>query len=529
MSKVEETDTLIVGSGIAGGLLAERLLAAGLGPIVMLEAGPAVSMRDRRTWLDWVMAHRLPYDGLGDRSGDFEAKGERAWRIQGGRLFARGGSTLHWGGWCPRMKPEDFQLASRVGAGGLDWPFGYDELEPYYTRAERYLQVAGDSGDADPPRGAAYPFEAPPFSRVDGEVIAALDKLGVSYGHMPLARNGSPINGMPACVTTGTCEYCPIGGRFTGDQPLDRLARKGRFSLKLGSPAIRVLTGSKRRALGVEYLDLASGETRRVHAETVVLCAGALETPKLLLASANADWPQGLGNDGDQVGRWLIANPYFYARAAKSANPDRLQEEARFVTLSSRHWDRPERLREGKLIINRGESPDLKPALLMSQGRTASEVRQAAVGEQVIELQGAAQIFAHAENRVGLASGKTRFGLPRTAISTPVESLPKARIDVILGRMRRILETMGYAALPGAAGLGVYPQRGDHAMGSCRMSPSPSTGVVDAGLRVHGTDNLYVLSNAVFPSGAAANPTLTLAALALRFADSLTDAADARR
>jgi len=520
MRPTRETETLIVGSGVAGGLVAERLLAAGMGPVTMLEAGPVVPMRDRRVWLDHITANRLPYDSLTDRKREFEAAGNQAWSISGGRLFARGGSTLHWGGWCPRMKPEDFALKSRIGTGGLDWPFDYDTLEPYYTRAEHYLQVAGDSEHQDPPRGADYPFEAPPFTRVDGLVIDALDRLGWSHGHIPIARNGSAINGYPACQTNGTCMYCPIGGRFTGDQPLERLARRDDFTLITDAPVMGVLTEGKRRIVGVRYLE--RGEVRRMEATRVILCAGALETPKLLLASRGRDWPRGIGNDHDHVGRHLIANPYFYTRAAKQTNPERLQEETFFATLGSRHWDTPEHQREGKMILNRGESPDLDPAGLMKAGKTAAEVKRAMKGNHVIELQGTMQTFCHSENRVLPAKGTKRNGLPRTRIESPVDVLHDARRAEKLGRMRRVLETMGYAVLSGAAGAGVYPQRGDHAMCTCRMSADAGEGVVDENLRVHGTDNLYVVSNAVFPSGSPANPTLTLTALALRFTDNLT-------
>ena len=522
MSRLRETHTLIVGSGVAGGLVAERLLAAGQGPVTMLEAGPAVAMRDRRIWLDHLTAGRLPYQSLGDQGGDYESTGRQAWRLQGGRLFARGGSTLHWGGWCPRMKPEDFELNRRIGHGGIDWPLTYAQLEPFYSRAEHYLQVAGDSRHNDPPRSADYPFEAPPFTLVDGEVIKAFERLGWSYGHIPIARNGAAINGYPPCQTNGTCWYCPIGGRFTGDQPLERLARRRDFTLITEAPVKRLSTSGKKRVVGVTYL--RRGTEQHIDAARVILCTGALETPKLLLASKNTDWPEGIGNDHDHVGRHLVANPYFYARAAKGTNPRRLQEEAFFATLGSRHWDTPEHQREGKFFFNRGESPDLKPIDLMREGRAASELQRVAAGAHVIELQGTMQTFCHRENRVLPARGFKRNGLPRTKIESPVDVLSDAQKTKNLGRLRRVLETMGYRLLQGDGGSGVYPQRGDHAMCTCRMSEEPGDGVVDPDLRVHGTDNLFVVSNAVFSSGSPANPTLTLTALALRFTDKLTEA-----
>ena len=516
----EETRYLIVGSGVAGGLVAEQLLARGSGSVTMLEAGPPIKMRDRRTWLDYVMAGRLPYDHLSDTASDYDVSGNQPWRIEGGRLIVRGGSTLHWGGWCPRMKPEDFHLATNTGKGGLDWPFTYKDLEPYYLQAEHYLQVAGDSDQQNPPRSGKYLFRAPPYTMVDGEMIDALHKMKVSYEHMPVARNGRPVNDLPNCMTTGTCYYCPIGGRFTGDQPLDRLSVQKRFTLKTGAAVTQLLADGK-RITGVTYLDLETGKSHKIEADKVILCAGALETPKLMLVSKSSQWPEGVGNTHDLVGRYLIANPYFYARGAKDINRSYLQEETYFPTLCSRHWDGPEDQAKGKFILNRGESPDLKPAVLMSQGKTRKELDAMKIGPYVFEIQGALQTFSYKQNRITPGKGTTRFGLSRTQIDMPVDVLDTEHKATVHGRMSKVLETMGYRLLEGEVGLGVYPQRGDHAMSTCRMGKTPEQGVVDPDLKVFGTDNLYILSNAVFPSGAAANPTLTLAALAFRFMDHL--------
>lgn len=117
MPKPRSTKILIVGSGVAGAVIANELLSKGLGPITMLEAGPTIVMRDKRKWLDLVMAGKPAYASSEDRSEDYVATGQSPWFINGGRLIARGGSTLHWGGWCPRFRPEDFALRSAVGRG----------------------------------------------------------------------------------------------------------------------------------------------------------------------------------------------------------------------------------------------------------------------------------------------------------------------------------------------------------------------------------------------------------------------------
>lgn len=508
------SNVLIIGSGVAGGVIAEGLLKKGLGPVTMLEAGDLMVMKDRRTWLDVVMAKKFPYQNLSDKKEDYETSGVQPWSIEGGRLIVRGGSTMHWGGWCPRMKPEDFELKSRVGKGGLDWPFSYAEIEPYYTIAEKYLQVAGDSADQDPPRSSPYPYEAPPFTLTDNHIIAGLDTLGVSHMHIPIARNAKPINGMPACVTTGTCGYCPIEARFTGNQPIDRLEKNYRsnFQLLVNAVAKKIIVNKKNEAAGVEYVNTKTGETHTINANKIIVCAGSLETPKLLLAS-------GIGNDHDNVGRYIVANPFFYVRGKAKTNPKKLQEELFIPTLGSRHWDTPEFQPEGKFFFNKAPSPDLKMSQLMSKGMSLKQIQDAAVGEQTLELQGTIQTFSYFENRLSLSNGTTRFGLPRTSINTPVEMISDKLKAAVLDRLKNILTAINYEPLTGEAGLGIYPQRGDHAMCTTRMSVSPEDGVVDPNCKVHNMDNVYIISNAVFPSGAAANPTLTLIALAFRFLD----------
>jgi choline dehydrogenase-like flavoprotein len=525
-----ETEILIIGSGVAGGLIAERLLAAGRGPVTMIEAGPSVLMRDRRSWLDALMSGILPYKNLGDVNDDFEASGVSPWKLLGSRLFARGGSTLHWGGWCPRMKPEDFELHSRIEFGGEDWPISYQQLEPYYEDAEYFLQVAGDSADQNPPRRSPYPFEAAAYTMTDGPLLSTFKRLGVEHGHIPMARNREPIHGNPACMTIGTCRYCPIGGRFTADQSIDRLddyAKQGKFRLLTGSPATRLLLSDKRRIFGAEYADLESGKTGRIEATKVILCAGALETPKLLLASAHSGyWPEGIGNDTDQVGRYLIANPFLYAKGVQAKNPSQCQTELHFRTLGSRHFDTPEHQRAGKLFLTKALAPQIRLAEKMAAGSSRAELEQASFAEHRMELQGTLQTFSHSENRVSLAPGTTRFGLRRTRIETPTLGYSKQRSDFYLQWMQSLLKESGFTPIPKEKwGSGSYPQRGDHAMCTTRMAETEATGVVDSDLKVFGTDNLYILSNAVFPSGAAVNPTLTLVALGHRFADHLLKAA----
>ena len=513
-----EANVAIVGGGLMGGLVAELLAEHGMSGIVILEAGPPIVMRDTRTWLDVVMTGMVPYSKLYDDPTDFTATGAEPWNLVGGRLFGRGGSTVHWGGWAPRFMPEDFVQFTNTGLGS-DWPYGYDDLERYYLRAERYLQVGGEkkAGQRDW-RSTDYPMTPPPIPVAASPIIDALDALGISYQHMPLARNTKEINGQAQCRTITTCQYCPIGGRFTGNQPHDRLQESGRAQLVTNAAVTAVTMGSGNLATGINYVDRMTGEHRFLPANAVFLCAGALEIPKILLRSTSVWWPEGLGNAQSLIGTRLVANPYLFCRGYASENPQRWQQEVSFPTLCTRDYDTPADQQLGKFLMNMSSaSPLLKPAKMIYQGSTAEEIAAAVSGQVNYELQGAMSAIGYPENRVTLASGVTRFGLPRTAISTPTPIIPANGVARSLARMEAVMAEMGFTV----SASGSYPQRGDHAAGTCAMGNSPETSVVSTSLQMWGVNNVFVASNAILPAIGAANVTLTTVAAVMKGVESL--------
>jgi choline dehydrogenase-like flavoprotein len=330
---------------------------------------------------------------------------------------------------------------------------------------------------------------------------------------MPVARNTLAINGQAQCQTHNTCDYCPIGARFTGDQPLDLLVSFPEFRLITGATATNLVMSSKSRVSAVEYLDQATGQTETIGADLFFLCAGAIETPKLLLVSTSPYWPSGIGNDQGLVGRFLVANPYFYSRGTGQTNPDRLQQELTFPTLCSRQWDSPEEQATGKFLMNMAYSaPDLIPAQLMYQGDTEAAIQAAAAGIVEYEIQGGFGPLPSYNNYVAQAPGTNRFGMPRTLIDTPDPLISDSAVTRMTQYTQQIYRQMGFTT--GEAGL--YPQRGDHASSTCRMANSPDQGVVNQDLFPFDVSNLMIASNAALPTLGAANPTLTLVAVVLR-------------
>ena len=511
-------DYVIIGSGVAGAIVADGILhSKPEASIAVIEAGPRVPLKDRRKWWDFISTRVNPYDDFHDLPIDQEnaSVGKEGWTFRESRLMGRGGSTVHWGGWSLRFKEEDFEVCSRTGRGA-DWPISYADLEPYYEKAERTLGVSGlaedSTGQVCPPRQNDYPIEPFPFVEADRPLIRAMDNLNVSYGHMPMAR-------FRKCMTTGTCRYCPFGARFTAAYMWDALEEDGKHpNLHFfdRTACERLLLDGKKEVFGVEVFSTKTGKKEEIHGENFLIASGSYESPKILQRSRTAKWKNGVGNDYDLVGRFLISHPFLHVRAELPSNANRWNQELDFPTLMSRHYDSPEEQSKGKLFLFKDRSrPKVDLAQLMIEGNSKAEINRKSIGRMEIELQGFMEEFSIYENRVSDRDGRNRAGLHQTKVNFSRADDFAERVKTRLAIMKRIVEETGAKIIKAD----LRSQRGDHAAATCRMGTSPATSVVDENLKVHGVDNLWVCSNAVFPSGAAVNPTLTLAALATRLSE----------
>ena len=286
----------------------------------------------------------------------------------------------------------------------------------------------------------------------------------------------------------------------------------GDVCTSIAEPVITLRMSSKRRVAGVTYLDQTTGRTVEVDAEAVILCNGALEVPKLLLGSRSVYWPNGIGNDHDLVGRFLSATQFFHA-SGQMSNPEGFQEELGFATLCSRVFDTPAQQERGKFFISMNyETPNLDVAKKMAEGKSVTDILAARVAKTVFQLYGNLSAIPQYNNRVTSDAGSNRFGLPRTRIDTPAPLYDPDAAGDYVQVMSRVLNAMGCSS----PAQGTYPQRGDHAACTTRMAKDESQGVVSPGLQVSGTDNLFIVSNSVMPTLPAANPTLTLVALAYK-------------
>jgi choline dehydrogenase-like flavoprotein len=508
----DQVDLLLIGSGVAAAALAKRLLDQDpSASILMLEAGDRIPARDRSLWWHFVTTGKLPYDYTLDDPASSTSTGME-WQVHGTRIAALGGTTMHWGGWSLRLKPEDFHLWSNTGTGG-DWLVDYDALEGYYCQAEDFMAVGGD--DPWVHRSRPLPMPSYPVLAADVEFRAAFDAFNVRHGKMPLARYRQ-------CMTTGTCRYCPLGARFNAQYVTEDIEarRHPHFELRTGAAVTRLLLDGTRRVSGAEYVDLATRKLKKVEAATVIVCAGAYESPKILMASRGPGHPTGIGNAYDLLGRYLVSHSFLSVSGVSRSNPDKLTTEFGFPTFMSREYDSEERQSTGKIFMFRNEStPGQKWEWLMQRGMSRSEIDAIATGPRTMGLSAFIEEAGSYFNRIEIGAGA-----PDAFLRAPMRITYNRAKGFEENANRRLSEMSKFFSAMNA-----YPTittniegaAGFHASGTCRMAETPDQGVTDGDLRVHGMDNLYVLSNAVFPSVGAVNPTLTLVALAFRLADHL--------
>lgn len=532
MTTTEKFDTIIIGSGVAASALTHRLLSKNpKASILILEAGQKVKMQDAGIWQDYIISGKLPYEQYYDLDyperdipGENVNAGKTTVPLKGSRVITYGGSTIHWGGWSFRLKPEDFRLYSNTGHS-IDWPFDYDELEPYYSQAEHYIGVSGDSQDETVRRSQEYPFPAFPYTWEDKPVAEAMAAEGITYSHLPIARRGVTDTALEKspCQTTGTCKYCPFGARFSANNFLDDMLASGDFpnlEIRLNSVVEKVVMTSRDVAKGVAYFNIKNRQTGYVEAEHLVIAAGAIESTKLLLRSKyDQFWRNGIGNDYDLVGRNLVTHPYFIFTGKRTENLQLEQSEMNFPTLCSRHFDTEREQAKGKFIlVNPPSSPNINLLSKMQAGFSSQQINDYIRGENWIELHGIVEIFSQHSNRISNFDKINRMGMRETVVDFSESPEFEERMKTIQDEVEKIFKAMGVTPV----GKPSISRRADHAASTLRMSEQEEYGVTDSNMCVHGVNNLYVCSNASLPTIGAVNPTLTLTAMALRLGDYLS-------
>jgi choline dehydrogenase-like flavoprotein len=508
-----DADVVIVGSGVAGALIAARLTAAGA-RVRILEAGPrtdrAAAVRRYRSgqWayesVPWApQPAGMPAGSYYVQAGSVPFASDYERRV--------GGTTWHWLGNCPRLLPSDFAMQTRFGVG-VDWPISYDDLEPWYVDAEHELGVSGNSShDAGSPRSADFPMPAIPMSSGDAMFQRAAAAIGLDLVHTPQARNATPgYQGRPQCCGNATCiPVCPVQAKYDATYHLG-LAERGGAILTENAVVSRVVAGDDGEVVTVEYLD-PRGTPHTVTGRSFVLAANAIETAKLLLMS-------GIANSSDLVGRNLMDHPTTWARGTAAEPYTGYRGPLQTAGI--------DQLREGDFRSERGAfrvevntdvgSPLATAGALIGEGLVGTELFSEIARRAPFAVWLAVMIeqLPDPENRVTLADDTDALGLPRP-------KLTYAHSDYVMQGAVAAQETLGKLLDGvGATNVQTAPALGGagHLIGTVRMGDDPATSVADSFGRTHDHPNLFLAGSGLFPTAGTANPTLTIAALALRSA-----------
>lgn len=495
---------MIVGSGMGGGTMASALAGTGARVLVVERGGfvkqepenwsPRAVWGERRyrakeTWIDGRGASFRPYTH-----------------------YCVGGNSKFWGCVLYRLRREDFTELRHHGGISPAWPFGYETLAPHYARAERLFCVHGAHGQdpTEPPR-EAFPHPAVPHQGRVAELVPRLRQAGLHPAHLPLGllRPGQA----QGCQLCGTCNAYPCRLQMKADVEVCALKEaiaRDTVTLWTNTIATRLETNARGDRVTRAVL-LRNGRRSVVEAPLFVISCGAVNSAALLLRSASRAHRAGLANSSGLVGRNYMA--HFATMLSAFMPPSHDTTFAKTLAINDYYFGGPE--------------SDLPLGSIQAQGRSNSTIAKA-VGTgaarwvpdraydewfaRSVEWLVMSEDLPSRDNRVTVtADGRIRLAWrPRNARAH----------RVLVGAAKQLFRTIGCRCVVSIS-LGVHNTT--HQCGTVVFGTDPKRSVLDTWCRSHDVENLFVVDASFFPSSAAVNPALTIAAQALRVADHITE------
>jgi choline dehydrogenase-like flavoprotein len=504
----DESVIVVIGSGAGGGTLSNELAQRGI-DVVCLEAGPRLELSDivndngvmfgRLSWLD----KRI---GTGDLNPALPL-----WVCK-----TVGGTTVHWAGASLRFQEREFRARSVYGdipgANLLDWPLSYEELAPYYSKAEDKMGVTGTN---DIPRL--------PGNNNFKVLAAGAKRVGYREVHTGnMAINSQPRDGRPSCHQIGFCmSGCAIGAKWsTLYTEIPKAEATGHFELRPESMALKINHNAAGKVTGVVYVDKA-GAMHEQKARAVCVAGNSVETPRLLLNSASSKFPDGLANSSGQVGRNYMRHMTgtVYAIMPGRVNFDRGTQMAGIIKDEARHD--PSRGFVGGYEVETlpgfglaGVATNTVPG---AWGRDYAKVIE--MYDHFAGMWLVGEDLPQAGNGVSLhPTEKDQHGMP-----VPVVHFKDHANDMAMRNHAYKAGTAVYQSLGAQQVFELPPFPSTHNMGTCRQSEKPSDGVCNKYGQTHDVANLFISDGSQFTTSGAENPTLTIVALSIRQADYLAD------
>lgn len=507
-------DVCIVGAGAAGGVLAYELAKAGL-RVVVIEAGPF-----------WDPQSDFASDELAMRS-----LGWQETRLVDGKDPLRlghnnsgrgvGGGTVHFTGVFLRFHESDFRTKTLDGVGE-DWPLSYQDLAPYYDKIEREIAVSGPDHFPWGAFNGPYPYPVrEPISANSQLFREACEKLGYGSVVAPLAILSAPFDGRPPCINRGFCNQgCMPNAKYSGlIHHIPKAIAEG--AEILSDCMVTEIRMKGDRVSGVVFSH--DGQSYYQQARVVILAGFVVETPRLLLATTNAHFPDGLANSSGWVGKAIMPHSSHDVYG-------RLQEEVRLykgtpVLALTQHFyetDPSRGFARGYTLSAHGSRPVAMASAIATQREDGSFLWGEKLRETMLDYNMYARItlvgevLPHPDNAVTLSDMKDEYGLPVPKVTFSYQENDRRLYKHAIREMSRIIEAMGGTPEHVVSDTA-------HLMGGCRMGKDPSTSVVNEFGQTHDIPNLFIAGASTFVTSGGGNPTNTVMALAARTADKLIE------
>lgn len=545
-------DVVVVGSGAGGAAAAWRLCTSGA-KVLLLEAGPQFdpSVDYRLTEPGWERRGfpappgsraTISFGDLGALDPAYEDL--RSWSLAGSPARAPagarrairstgymhvqgiGGSTLHFVGEAHRLHQDAFRMQAITGQGA-EWPIAYADLAPYYEICENLVGVAGDGASAGRARSGEYPLAAHPLSPGAAMLRDAGARIGQDWQVNPRAALSAPYRGRAKCNYCAQCSRgCPIGDKGSADVTYIREAlATGNMELVTNASATRIELGADGNVAALHFV--RDNVLERVETPILVVAAGAVETPRLLLLSKSSEQPDGMANGSGEVGRnfmetlsWLSSGLVPGLKNSHMGLPDDaicLDNSAPGSVIGM-----PGGYRLSHSTHESGLTGPLNYAtrLVPGFGRAFKRDLRDAFGS-ALTVGAVGQVIPDERSQITLDSARTdRFGNQVAQISSVLTGDSLALLRVMAESTRAVLVEAGAKI---GEELGSWDHfAAPHVFGTARMGADSEKSVVGPDCRAHDHGNLWICDASVFPtSGGGEAPSLTISALAARAADAI--------
>jgi choline dehydrogenase-like flavoprotein len=508
--QTDEVDFAIVGTGAGGGTLAALLAEQGFS-VVAFDAGPYfrpledfASDETEQNKLYWNDARVV------DGPNPIQMGGKNSGK-------SVGGSTVHYAMVSLRFRPDWFKARTTLGYGA-DWPISWQEMWHYYGEAERQINISGPLTYPWGPKRQRYPYRAHELNDAGKLLAKGCEAIGIKWAETPLATLSAPHAGpegkSPPCAYRGFCRFgCTTNAKRSALTVWIPRALAAGAEIRDLAMVGRIKTGPGGRATGVHFHREGGWHFQR--AKNIVVAGYAVETPRLLLASASQEYPDGLANSSGLVGKNLMtqSNQAYWGRMEQ---PVRWYKGPPSLAITE-HWnyDDNKDFHGGYCWMGQGPLPNEWAAVQTgSRGLWGEKLRNAMLDyNHMIGVKMVGEMLPSENNRVTLADDVDQYGLRVAKITYTWGDNDKALIKHAIEQMGRSIDAIGAKDM--------FAQEDDtnHLGGTARMGDDRRTSVVNADCRSWDIPNLWICDGSVFPTVGGVNPALTIQTVAVRTAD----------